>query len=107
MPKDQLFVAAVCHAAADCFAAGDSLKGVAEVLDGGEWATQERERNPDRKGPAVTDMRVRRALERGRKAGAPAYLAKMAQAYDDYQEAAERELAGRRAALAAAAGATG
>lgn len=79
MPKDKLFTAAVCRAAAACFEVGDTLKGVAAALD-------------------TNDMRVRRALERGRREGAPAYLAAMASAYDWQTEALDH----RRRALARA-----
>ena len=85
MPKDKLFTAPVCHAAAACFEVGDTIKGIAQTLD-------------------TNDMRVRRVLERGRKSSAPDYLAGMSAAYDAYQESSERELTRRRAALAKAAG---
>ena len=81
MPKDKLFTAAVCRAAAHCFAAGDSIRGVASTLQ-------------------TDDRRVRRILERGRKPGAPAYLANLADAYDGHEPQIERN----RAALGKAAG---
>lgn len=73
MMKAVTFTEAVCSAAAECFRAGDTVKGIADVLE-------------------TTDTRVRRAIAKGREADAPLGLRLMARAYDDYKASGQPTL---------------
>ena len=87
-PRPSVINGPVAVAAGACFAAGDSIRRVADTI-------------------GVQPMSVLRALERGRAADAPEHLQRMAERYDEYQADEARREARRerlRTRLANAAG---